>query len=400
MKRVRFGEFLTPNKRPYTLGPEEDANLVGMRLYGEGPFHREFKLASKIQKKSHFVVRTGDVIYNKLFAWKGTFGVIPDAFDGMFVSDKFPTYALDSSKVDLDYLRWYFRHPGLWEQARSMSTGSAALSKFTLNPPKFLDLTIPMRSIDEQRAVVRRLNTTERHTRAIQEARHTSQADAKALMQSFVNRVATDVGQLGTLGDVLTEKPRNGWSVRCDNSDGGTPVLTLSAVTGFNFDSSAFKRTSEPTDPGAHYWLHESDLLITRSNTPELVGHVAIYNGSPSPCIYPDLIMKVPLDHNRADLRFVWHWLQGPVARSFITTQAKGTSPTMKKISQKTVMAIPFPTALSLAEQVSLRERLDLILGDRTRLDALFAESDRILGGVIPAAVAEAFHGEPIEAGK
>ena len=83
--RVRFGDFLRLNLRPYGLGPEEDANLVGMRLYGEGPFHRELKPAMRIAKKSHFVIKTGDVIYNKLFAWKGTFGIVPPELDGMFV---------------------------------------------------------------------------------------------------------------------------------------------------------------------------------------------------------------------------------------------------------------------------------------------------------------------------
>ena len=125
------------------LGPTEDANLVGMRLYGAGPFHREHKSAIQIAKKSHFRINAGDVIYNKLFAWKGTFGVVPPELDGMLVSDKFPTYELDRSQVDESWLKWYFRHPAVWEQARLMSKGSAALSKLTLNPPDFLKLTAP-----------------------------------------------------------------------------------------------------------------------------------------------------------------------------------------------------------------------------------------------------------------
>jgi len=155
---VAFGEILTPNRRPYLLGDDEDANLVGMRLYALGPFHRELKPAGQIRKKSHFVIREGDVIYNKLFAWKGTFGIVPPELDGMFVSDKFPTYALDDTRVDPGYLRWYFRNPMIWEQARRLSTGSAALSKLTLNPPRFLDLTMPLPPLEEQRRVVEKLD--------------------------------------------------------------------------------------------------------------------------------------------------------------------------------------------------------------------------------------------------
>jgi hypothetical protein len=71
---------------------------------------------------------------------------------------QFPTYELDRSKVDENYLRWFFRHPDVWEQARLMSTGSAALSKLTPNPPKFLDLTIPLPpTIEEQRQIAMRI---------------------------------------------------------------------------------------------------------------------------------------------------------------------------------------------------------------------------------------------------
>ena len=388
MTSIEFGKFLVPNRRPYTFADDQDADLIGMRLYGAGPFHREHKLASKIQKKSHFVVRSGDIIYNKLFAWKGTFGIVPDELDSMYVSDKFPTYELDETQVDAEYLRWYFRSPHLWEQARVMSTGSAALSKFTLNPPKFFKLTIPVpESIEDQREIAARLTEVELQAIAMKSSRASSSAAAAAVLQASVNATASKVGELGTLGDVLSGKPRNGWSVRCDNADGGTAVLTLSAVTGFEYNPLAIKRTSEPTEEGAHYWLKPGDLLITRSNTAELVGHTSIYSGDPSPCIYPDLIMRIPLDPAKADTRFVWHWLQGPVARDFIMRKAKGTSPTMKKIGQPTVMAIPFPSALSVDDQRAVRTRLDKILEDRRRLFDLFKSSSQLLDQIVPSSL-------------
>jgi len=132
VQRVKFSEILRPNSRPYTLASDQNANLVGMRWYGHGPFHREEKSAMRILKKTHFQIREGDVIYNKLFAWKGSFGIVMPELDGMFVSDKFPTYELDRSRVNPGYLAWFFRHTDVWEQSRLMSTGSAALSKWLI----------------------------------------------------------------------------------------------------------------------------------------------------------------------------------------------------------------------------------------------------------------------------
>lgn len=181
---VKFREFLRPNSRPYTLGPEEDANLVGMRLYGAGPFHRELKPALRIAKKSHFVIKAGDVIFNKLFAWKGTFGIVPPELDDMFVSDKFPTYELDREKVDERFLRWYFRCPQLWDEAKAMSTGSAALSKLTLNPPKFLLLTMPLPPLAEQRRVVARIEDLAAQIHEACTLRQQTAAEAEAFVTS------------------------------------------------------------------------------------------------------------------------------------------------------------------------------------------------------------------------
>lgn len=217
--------------------------------------------------------------------------------------------------------------------------------------------------------------------------------EASELLKASLNELSSQFGKLGQLEDVLTGKPRNGWSARCDNDPDGIPVLTLSAVTGFRYRPTAFKRTSLPVDDDAHYWLKAGDLLVTRSNTPELVGHAAIYDGMPVPCIYPDLMMKVPLDRDEVDARFVWLWLQTPLVREFIMREAKGTSPTMKKISQRTVMRVPFPTDLSLERQREVVARLDEL---QARLDGIESQQAAIasdLDLLLPAVLESALRG-------
>jgi len=391
---MRFGDFLTPNRRPYMLGPMEDADLVGMRLYGYGPFFREHKLASKIRKKSHYVIRAGDVIYNKLFAWKGTFGIVPSELDAMLVSDKFPTYELDQDLVDPGYLRWCFRDPQLWEQARQMSTGSAALSKLTLNPPKFLELTAPVPPLPEQRRIVARIDELAAKIDEGQRLREEATEEAAALRASLITHSVGGVQVEGRLESWLRAKPRNGWSCRCDNAGDGIPILRLSAVTGSEYRSTDFKRTSAATDSQAHYWLRKGDLLITRSNTPQLVGHVAIYDGEPSPCIYPDLMMRLDINEERADKRFVWYWLQGSVARQFIMRSAKGTSPSMKKISQKVVMNIPCPANLSLAVQRRTVAQLDSTVIKLKQIAQFHADTAAEIDALLPSILDKAFKGE------
>jgi len=391
-RALPFREFLTPNLRPYTLGPAEDADLVGMRLYGDGPFHRELKPAIKIAKKSHFRIKSGDVIYNKLFAWKGTFGLVPAALDGMLVSDKFPTYALDRTKVSERFLTWYFRYPPLWEQAREKSTGSAALSKLTLNPPRFLELALcAPDNLLEQEVIADRLDTQAAWIAEIRTLKLAAEIEIGAMSRGIISHVLSDVPADGQLGQVLSEKPRNGWSPKCDNTDDGVAVLSLTAVTGFHYKSNGYKRTTLPTKEDAHYWLRPNDLLMSRSNTLDLVGHAAIYSGEPHPCIYPDLLMRLNVDETRSLKRFVWYWLQTKGSRAFIESKAKGTSPTMKKISQGVVCAIPFPRDLSLDRQCQKLAQLDALLATVSAMASAARSWEMEVNALVPALLEREF---------
>ena len=138
----------------------------------------------------------------------------------------------------------------------------------------------------------------------------------------------------------------------------GVSVLTLSAVTGFEYDGSRVKLTSAPTKECAHYWLRENDILITRSNTHGLVGHVALYDGTPEKAICCDLIMKMQVDPTKADRRYVYYCLRSPEARRYLSGRAQGASPTMKKIGKAVVQDFPIPLPI-LEEQQRIVAVLD-----------------------------------------
>jgi len=161
------------------------------------------------------------------------------------------------------------------------------------------------------------------------------------------------------LSEVLSVQPRNGWSPPATHhSESGNPVLTLSSVTGFNYDGSKVKFTSAPVKEDAHYWLREGELLISRSNTSALVGHAAIYDGTSSPAICPDLIMKMRVDESEALTRFVHYFLQTSEARAYLTSQAGGASGTMQKINKSVVQQTPIPVP-PLPEQERIVAILD-----------------------------------------
>ena len=49
----------------------------------------------------------GALIYNRLFAWKGSFAVVPQGFDEQYVSIEFPQFVVDAEKILPEYLYLY-----------------------------------------------------------------------------------------------------------------------------------------------------------------------------------------------------------------------------------------------------------------------------------------------------
>jgi type I restriction enzyme, S subunit len=96
-------------------------------------------------------------------------------------------------------------------------------------------------------------------------------------------------------------------------------------------------------------------------------------------------MMRVDVDDKYADRRFVWYWLQSPDVRGFIQKEAKGTSPTMKKIPQGTVMQIPFPAGLLLNEQRRIVAYLDRLQTQVDALKKLRAQTAAELDALLPA---------------
>ncbi len=386
-----LGEVLARSADWITLDPTEVYTEVTVRLWGKGVVARGNKLGGEIGGARRLRVHPREFILSRIDARNGAFGLVPAELDGAVVSNDFPCFRTDESALLPEYLGWLSWTRWFSEACKLVSEGTT--NRVRLNEEKFLAIRIPLPPVDEQRRIVAKIASLAAQVDEAADIRILSERKAHVLIRSRLREIGEDLGQAATLQDVLTGKPRNGWSATCDNGANGVPVLTLSAVTGYSFDPTAIKRTSLATDPSAHYWLNDGDLLITRSNTPTLVGHAAVYSGQPSPCIYPDLMMRVPVDPEKANTRFVWYWLQAPQVRDFIERHAKGTSPTMKKISQGTVMAIPFPK-VSLQKQQQIVAELDGLQVKVDHVKGLQKKTAAELDALLPSILDKAFKGE------
>lgn len=153
-----LGDILVPIDRKEKVWPTHKYQLLGMRSKIAGPFLREIKFGNEISATKLNRVEEGDFIYSRLFAWQGSFGVIPADLSGCYVSNEFPIFQVASEKINRRFLTYWF---GLTTTQATVETDCYGSTPGTRNRYKeefFYELEIPLPPLDKQNGIVARLD--------------------------------------------------------------------------------------------------------------------------------------------------------------------------------------------------------------------------------------------------
>ncbi|RII25144.1 MAG: hypothetical protein CXR31_14740 [Geobacter sp.] len=134
--------------------PEGEYKMAGVRWYGEGVFHRETVLGKEQSANYLYPLKPGSIIYNRLFAWKESFAVVPDELDGFYVSNEFPQFEIDQSIALPTYIYLLLTTKKIIGAVNAASIGSAAISRNRFKESDFLGFKVPIPPLPIQQKVV------------------------------------------------------------------------------------------------------------------------------------------------------------------------------------------------------------------------------------------------------
>jgi type I restriction enzyme, S subunit len=117
-------------------------------------------------------------------------------------------------------------------------------------------------------------------------------------------------------------------------------VLKVSAIWPEGFRPRENKRVTKAMHQVAAYEIRNGDLLISRSNTYELVGLVCLVRNAPPRLMLCDKTLRLRLKAELGINPFFELLLQTRTARNQIEINATGTSGSMKNISQEVIRAL------------------------------------------------------------
>lgn len=396
-QKVRLSDVLHQQKREVAVEATDEYSLLGAHWYAKGLYVKEVKSGSQIKASKLYRVEQGDFVYNRLFAWKGSFAVAEETADGCYVSNEFPTFTVEPDRVDARYLWWYFSRQSAWDQALGVSYGATPTSRNRLKERDLLAMEIPLPPLEEQRRIVAKIE----HLAAKIDKAHGLRRQSMQLSYALPHRAAAFVNDLEALtmplGTLLREKSRNGLSARPSDEPVGHRILRISAGTSRSdavVDENDYKYLDATKLELQDYTLEPGDLLACRFNgNLHYVGRFSLYVGESGRAhLHPDKLIRFRVDTTRVTPKYIRTVMNSPYGRDRIEGFCKTTAGNIG-ISAKNLNSIPVPVP-DKAQQHRIVTYLEGLQAKVDRLKALQEKTATELDALLPSILDKAFKGE------
>jgi len=350
-KLTKLKELVAQIKDPIKVVPNETYKLLGVRWYGNGPFIRE-SVTSETSKASRlFPVHVGDFIYNRLFAWKGSFGLITAELEGCFVSGEFPLFRVDAGRLDPVFLNLIMCQPSKWSQIEIESTGSTSVSRNRWKEEMFLEQELLVPPLPEQKRIVDLVSSVDAYIDALQQQADSARVTRNAVLDELLEADGNDWTEtiLGEVSD-FTRGPFGGSLKKGIFVKSGYAVFEQQHAIYGDFSSFRYFVTAEKFEEMSRFKVSAGDLIMSCSGT---IGKVSIVPTAAPQGIINQALLKIS---PRSEImgEFLLFWTQSEIFKLIIGENSFGAvqqNVASVKILKNIAMALP-----PLAEQKRIIE--------------------------------------------
>ncbi len=190
---MRIGEFLKRNKTAVTIQDGVKYQRVTIKVRNGGVVPRDEVMGESIGTKKQFIVSKGQFILSKIDARNGAMGIIPAELDGAVVTQDFLPYDIDTTKVNPQYFVLVCTTKQFIAFCQSCSSGTT--NRQRVDEAQFLNIKVPVPSLEEQNKLVEEYNKT--ITKATQ-----CDADINRISSDLSNKIKALLGYKDDSSDI------------------------------------------------------------------------------------------------------------------------------------------------------------------------------------------------------
>ena len=385
----RFADFATEASRPVALKTGVAYRSVGVKWYGEGVHVHETRQGHEFDA-DRFGIRSDDLIYNDMWARKGSVAIVPPDLSGAVASSHFPTFELNRKLIEPRYCHWFFKTPTFWDECENASRGSTGRNQ--IKRRTFLEIPIPLPPLAEQRRVVTRIEDLAAQIHEARTLRDEAAEEAKALSHSgaeaVFQKIRTKLGAkiLADVCNTITDGDHN----TPQFSDEGARFIFVGNVSSGRLHFEKTKRVSLEYFKGlkSHRLPERGDILYSAVGA--TLGIPAVVDSDEPFCFQRHVAILKP-DRKKVDSRFIWHMLSSRTVTEKAWASTTGSA--QPTIPLRAIRELPIPVP-PLPEQRRIVSELDALQAEVDALKRLQAETAVELDALLPAILDRAFKGE------
>jgi type I restriction enzyme, S subunit len=182
-EKFSYDQVLKEVYRPVKWNDKDLYKLLSVRRRSGGIFLREALFGHQIKVKDLRNVQTGDFLFSKMQIVHGASALVTKEFDGAKISASYiAVVAKDPKVLQLEFLNWYSKLPYFYHQTYISSYG-VTIEKMTFQFDYFLQLSLSLPSIAEQKAIANVLETADKEINLLKQKLEAYKEQKKGLMQ-------------------------------------------------------------------------------------------------------------------------------------------------------------------------------------------------------------------------
>lgn len=335
-------------------------------------------------------VEPGDLVVHGMDGFAGAIGVSDSRGKAT------PVLNVMDSKENKRYLMYYLRAAAYKDVFMSLSTGIRVRScDLRWNKLSVFPFLIP--DISEQDSIVTYIDSQIKRVDDIISKAKASIEEYKAWKASIIYEAVTKsldpnvemkdsgvewIGEIPNSWDVLKLKYviafiESGVSVNASQSaaeEGKIGVLKTSSVSKYSFRPEENKEVNLDELGRVSCPVRENTIIVSRMNTPELVGACGYVEQDYPNLFLPDRLWQVHF-LNSVVVKYIWYYLSSNYIRNYYSSLSSGTSSSMQNISKG-----QFENARLLLPPPEVQRNIVEFLDKKcATLDSLAAEKESLI---------------------
>jgi type I restriction enzyme S subunit len=384
--KAPLGSVLRKSERWIRIQPNDTYKLVTVRLWGKGVVLRGQVTGAEIAASEMLQVSPSQFILSRIDARNGAFGLIPNSLDGAIVSNDFPVFDIEATRLLPAFLGWMCKIRDFVDFCKAASEGTT--NRVRLKEDRFLATSIPLPPLEEQRRIVAKIDELAAKIEEARTLRHLTEEEGERLLISMAHR-----------HDLNSEtKEREAWKWvslsevlhSIDDSHRVEAERTYSNLGIYSFGRGLFKK--QPIDGAL-----TSAMTLRRVRKGQFVysrlfafegayGMVTDdYHGFFVSNEYPTF----DCDRSRMRVEFLWAHFKSPVVWKEVAVGSKGLGDRRQRVQPTQLLSYRL-----WLPPLEWQNRIAEVQAEVDALKSLQTETTAELDALLPSILDRAFKGE------